>query len=701
MYVAPVRQLDADPPVARTESRSSLPGMRRSNALLIAAIILPLVILAACAWVAWRDTWRSAERELASDADAVSEYALRVFDSHRLAGKFVNELLRGLTDAEIREREAELHGRLNTLLQSLPGLQTMVVIDRAGLMLVNAATYPVPPGTSVADREWMQALRAPDAADVHISGLGIGRLNNWLFFAVSTRRKDSGNGLPAGAFDGVINVSVDPAQLSEGLAHVSGVGDSISALVRTDGSVMARSSGVSGILPPIPAGSPLRIAIREGTQRGGYLGHTPGLPPDGSSGEAHLVAFRRVGDLPVYATAARSTAEILARWHAAVLTQWIIGLPVWIALVVLAWMFRRGQQALAAANALLERRVEERTAALRVGEAQLRVAQLAARIGTWVLDPETGETVWSDEQYALFGMDPTRDGPMTHARFLDEVVHPEDRARVETAAVAAFGAGEFDADFRAWRRLADGQRQLCWVTGRGRRVPQSDGRRPMFGVNVDITERKDSEQRQQFLMHEVDHRAKNVLAVVQAALRLTPRDDAHSYASAVEGRVAALARAHRLLAERRWSGASLRELVQGEVATLHPGGDAAARAATPMPRVEAQGPEVTLAPDAAQALSMALHELTTNSVKYGALSVASGKLTVTWRVDDAAGILDLRWVETGAPAIVQPPERRGFGSRVVEGVICNQLDGRLKEEWLPDGVALHITLPLAALAQRS
>ncbi len=698
MYFAPVCQLGPSLPVAGTKSPPSHLGRRRSNALLIAAIILPLVILAACAWVAWRDAWRSAERELASDADAVSEYALRVFDGHRLAAEFANHLLRGLSDATIREREASLHGQLNDLVSSLPGVQTIVVSDRDGMILVNATRYPVPPATSVGDREWVEALRAPGAPSVHIGGLAIGRLSNLLFFSVSTRRTGSGNALPAGAFDGVINISVEPALLSEGLESVSG---GIAALVRTDGAEMARSIDVSGLLPPIPRDSPLRDAIRAGTMRGTYMGRTLGLLPDTRVGEAGLVAFRRVGDLPVYATVARPTADIVGRWLDVAVLQMLVGVPVWLALIGLTWMFRRVQHALAAANAQLEQRVEERTAALRLGEAQLRVAQLAARIGTWVMDTDTGEMVWSDEQYTLFGMDPARDGPMTFAHFLAEVVHPEDRARVAAVAAAAFETGEFDADFRAWRRLPDGERQLCWMTGRGRRVPQSDGRGAMFGVNVDITERKESEQRQQVLMHEVDHRARNVLAVVQAALRLTPRDDAQTYATAVEGRVAALARAHRMLAERRWSGASLRELVQGEVATLHPGAEADHDAAAPLPRVEAQGPEVTLAPDAAQALAMALHELTTNSVKHGALSVATGKLSVTWRVDDAAGILDLRWVEKGAPPIKRPPERRGFGSRVVEGVICNQLAGRIHEEWLPEGVALHITLPLRVLAERN
>ncbi|MBR0653912.1 HWE histidine kinase domain-containing protein [Plastoroseomonas arctica] len=670
----------------------------RPDALLAAAVILPLVILGACAWIAWTDAWRSTERELASDADAVAEYASRVLEGHRLAGEFANHLLRGLSDDDIRERAAELHRELNTMLPSLAGVTTIAVLDREAEIMILANLFPVPPGIRVPDREWMRALSGPAAPPLHISALTTGRIDGNLFFSVSQRRTGAGNGRPEGAFDGVISVSVDPVRLSAGLAQISGEHDNVAALVRDDGAVLARSSGVPGLLPQIPEDSPLRTAARDGVARGSYMGRA--LGPEREVGESRLIAFRRVAGLPVYATVGRPTPMILARWRGVVASQLVIGLPAWFAFIALAWMLRAGQRALAAANAQLERRVEERTAALRLGEAQLRVAQLAARIGTWVLDPDTGEVAWSDEQYALFGLSQERDGGMTYARFLDEVVHPDDRETVAAIGADAFASGELDADFRVWQRLPDGQRRVRWVTGRGRRVPGPDGKGRLFGVNVDITERKDSEERQQLLMHEVDHRAKNVLAVVQAALRMTPKDDPHAYANAVQGRVAALARAHVLLAERRWAGASLQDLVASEVATLHPGGEAPPPDVA-MPRVEAHGPEVTLAPPAAQALSMALHELATNATKYGALSVASGHLSVTWDVDPASGLLDLRWVETGGPPIAAVPERRGFGSRVIEAAIRDQLGGRFDRQWRATGLAFVIALPLAGPALRS
>jgi PAS domain S-box-containing protein len=214
----------------------------------------------------------------------------------------------------------------------------------------------------------------------------------------------------------------------------------------------------------------------------------------------------------------------------------------------------------------------------------------------------------------------------------------------------------------------------------------------------DLTERRRAEEERLLLMREVDHRAKNVLAVVQAALRLTPKRDPEAYAAAVEGRVMALARAHTLLSERRWSGAELRALLGGELSpflsAVAQAGDAGG-AALDTPRAELDGPPVTLAPTAAQALSMALHELATNATKHGALSASGGRLRVSWTLDRENCALRLRWTETGGPALAGPPARRGFGSRVIEATIRNQLGGIVRTAWEPEGLVCEIEAPLA------
>ncbi|HYF06690.1 MAG TPA: HWE histidine kinase domain-containing protein, partial [Acetobacteraceae bacterium] len=181
----------------------------------------------------------------------------------------------------------------------------------------------------------------------------------------------------------------------------------------------------------------------------------------------------------------------------------------------------------------------------------------------------------------------------------------------------------------------------------------------------DIRKRRQAEELRDLLMREVDHRAKNVLALVQSLVRLTTRDDPDSFVKTVEARIAALSRAHGLLSRDRWSGAALEEIVRQETAAYDPGG-----------QVKLRGPSLRVVANAVQPLSMLLHELVTNAVKYGALSRPDGQVTLAWerRPDGAARIL---WTERGGPPIEAPPARLGFGSTLLDAVAADQLDGLL------------------------
>ena len=189
----------------------------------------------------------------------------------------------------------------------------------------------------------------------------------------------------------------------------------------------------------------------------------------------------------------------------------------------------------------------------------------------------------------------------------------------------------------------------------------------------------------------MSHRAKNALAVVQAALRLTPKDDAEVYAQAIEGRVGALARAHTMLAAGQWERAALRDLIEAELATFQPA-DVSTDA---QKRVQVEGPDLALAPDAVQALSMVFHELATNAAKYGALSVPEGRVWVSWQLDSDTASLTIIWRETGGPRVDCTPSRRGFGSRLVEATVQNQLGGRVARVWEEGGLVCVMTVPIA------
>jgi PAS domain S-box-containing protein len=196
----------------------------------------------------------------------------------------------------------------------------------------------------------------------------------------------------------------------------------------------------------------------------------------------------------------------------------------------------------------------------------------------------------------------------------------------------------------------------------------------------DVSERKQAEAKMRILAREVDHRAKNLLSLVQATVHLTKADTVHDFKAAIEGRIKALSNAHTLLAESRWAGVDLRTLVTEELSPYC--GDGASRA-------EIEGHDLILKPQSAQTIAMVLHELTTNAVKYGALSVASGRIRVEW-LRPGDGKLVLRWKETKGPP-VKPPARQGFGTRVIASLVRTE-KGAVLYDWCPDGLACEISI---------
>ncbi|QGZ93560.1 response regulator [Terricaulis silvestris] len=186
-------------------------------------------------------------------------------------------------------------------------------------------------------------------------------------------------------------------------------------------------------------------------------------------------------------------------------------------------------------------------------------------------------------------------------------------------------------------------------------------------------------ERQELLAREVDHRARNALAVIQSIVALTPVDDNVRFAEAIKGRVRAMATAHNLLSESRWRGANLLSLMHEELAPYSQNG-----------RVSISGTAVSIAPAVAQNLALALHELATNAAKYGALSDIDGKLTVAWRIDGETMLME--WREDCPHAVIEP-SKKGFGSKVVEASVTGQLGGRIERDWRPNGLHCRFSLP--------
>lgn len=204
---------------------------------------------------------------------------------------------------------------------------------------------------------------------------------------------------------------------------------------------------------------------------------------------------------------------------------------------------------------------------------------------------------------------------------------------------------------------------------------------------VDITHRKEAEKRQELLIQELHHRVKNTLATVQCIAAITfQADSANSERKWFEGRLMALAAAHNVLSREHWEGAGLHEIVGQAVSPFR---------AQDESRFDINGPAVWLQPRVALSLAMALHELCTNASKYGALSSEQGRLRMSWDVSrsDKGSRLSLLWQECDGPPVVEP-QRRGFGSRLIQHGLAHELDGEVDLDFAPSGVACKITIPL-------
>jgi PAS domain S-box-containing protein len=195
---------------------------------------------------------------------------------------------------------------------------------------------------------------------------------------------------------------------------------------------------------------------------------------------------------------------------------------------------------------------------------------------------------------------------------------------------------------------------------------------------------RQAEETERLLIREIDHRAKNVLAVVQSLAHLTPFLDKKQYVTALSGRIGSLARSHSLLSSNRWSGARLDLLLQQELEPYGAGNDG---------RVAIEGPPVLIQAEAAQSLGLVIHELATNASKYGALSTGTGALEVDWRWEPGRRLV-LTWREAGGPATA-PPRRQGFGATLIANA-ARQVGAKIEQDWLAEGLVCRILLDRGA-----
>ena len=259
------------------------------------------------------------------------------------------------------------------------------------------------------------------------------------------------------------------------------------------------------------------------------------------------------------------------------------------------------------------------------------------------------------------------------------IVIPHDRLDEERTILSRIRLGERIDHFETVRQRKDGAPIAISLTV----SPIKNAHGVIVGASKiarDVTEQKRAQEQIATLAREAEHRAKNVLANVQATVKLSRADTPEELKQAIEGRIQALANVHSLFVETRWIGAELSSVAAQELAPYSATGEG---------RVRIDGPQLLLEPNAAQSIAVALHELATNAAKYGALSAAGGRIDLAWTYA-AGGLLDLRWAESGGPA-VRPPTRQGFGTRIIK-LMSTQLKGDARFDWRPEGLICEFSL---------
>lgn len=309
-----------------------------------------------------------------------------------------------------------------------------------------------------------------------------------------------------------------------------------------------------------------------------------------------------------------------------------------------------------------------------------------AVIGTWLWEIDANR-VTADNRFArTFSIDPAQVAAGFPIEAFLERIHPQDLPEVEVRIGESLRRA---TPYRCQYRVRKSDDSYLWVEASGRCEHDKEGRPTCFpGLMVDVQDRKLAEQQQRTLINELNHRVKNTLAIVQSLAAQSFKDAAsvESAAEVFNGRLISLSHAHDVLTREHWHSVLLSDLVR-QMAHSHDfrGSE----------RFEIDGPRVRLSPQNALSFAMALHELATNAIKYGALGARGGGVRIQWHLGEAVGrrILHLDWIEHGGPP-VRPPARKGFGTRLIERSLNPAQNGAVCLDYRESGLACHIAMPL-------
>jgi two-component sensor histidine kinase len=309
----------------------------------------------------------------------------------------------------------------------------------------------------------------------------------------------------------------------------------------------------------------------------------------------------------------------------------------------------------------------------------LRLGLQAAGVALWSWNVDDDTFAMDDAAFRLWGLELR---PSVTFEDLSAHIHPADRDRVRAAFAATRAViGPYEIDFRI---LVAGD--VRWISARGQGDDLGMVSRKMFGIFIDVTGRKQAEEGHELLAGEMSHRVKNLLAIASGLTAITSRsvDTTKDMARELTQRLTALGRAHDLV--RPLPGSEGKAALLGDLLSvlLAPYDDLGAFSG----RIRVSVPRMGVGEQAATTLALVVHELATNSLKYGALSAETGTLDVSCSAHDTE--LVIAWTEQGGPPVVAPANTDGYGSRMVERAIARQLGGSIERDWAPQGLVVRI-----------
>ena len=717
-------------------------SLARGRLTLIMGLLGVGFILLTFGYIAWEQRSRLIQRneeDIASNAYFLADHTARLLEVTDLTLKQLAMQFEGV-DWDLIETSRPRWKHLVSVKESLPYFDNLWLNDSTGRLRLTTAQFPAPP-SNVADRDAFKT-QVQSGQGLFVGEPIIGRVTRQPTFMIS-RRLDG----PNATFQGIVSATVALSYFETYWGKLRlPKGNRVTLLRAADGAVIAQL--------PLPADGlsfdPIdKVALDRAIERN----RTAGIYRFRIGQERRTGAYRRVGDMPLYISVSIPDDAYWVPWTVQMKLYGAFALIALLALAALTSLAAQQFREQAANEAFLHKEVALRTSELQAETAALEVLNRTGRALAAELDVDrlvenvveaavllTGaqagayfanrrDAVGDEtrrEDYGLYTSGGTRTAftklPSDRIcrtvfeqgrvlRFDDigedpdfgasaDEPHARDGARIRSvmAVPVSSRSGQIQGLllFAHERAGAFTERAERLVTGLATQAAIAlENGRLYSEAQHEIEERKQAQNQQSFLIRELHHRVKNTLATVQAVVGATARSTSNidDFYKAFVGRIVSLANTHSLLTEALWQTAPLRDILDKE---LRPYNDAKGG------RVTLDGPAVELPSEIAVPIGMAIHELTTNAAKYGALSMRSGRVSVTWDVheEDGEKRLTMIWQEQGGPS-VSLPERQGFGSRLLHRVLTTQLNAKVEVDYDPAGLRVAIDAPLKATANLS